>query len=205
MQVNIPFRALAGGGGGFNTNGGTVTTPLVLSGNPVDNLQAAPKQYVDSKISSIPSSALTSGTLSASRFPALTGDVSSVAGSGIVNLSTTSVTTGTYTKVTVNSKGRVTDATNISKDDLPSVSWSKINVGKPATLAGYGITDALNKSGGTLTGSLTTAVTPTHTLHAVNKSYVDGAIGTTSGLSVGDIVRKSTSTTPTGYLRCNGQ
>ena len=37
MQVSIPFRALVGGGGsGFNANGGTLTTPLVLSGNPID-------------------------------------------------------------------------------------------------------------------------------------------------------------------------
>lgn len=42
---------------------------------------------------------------------------------------------------------------SIEASDIPSIAWSKVT-GKPTDLAGYGITDALPKSGGTLTGSL---------------------------------------------------
>ncbi len=45
---------------------------------------------------------------------------------------------------------------------------------KPTTLDGYGITDALPKSGGTLTGTLTLANDPSSALHAATKQYVDG-------------------------------
>lgn len=37
--------------------------------------------------------------------------------------------------------------------DIPSLNWSKITSGKPTTLAGYGITDAIGTSGGTISGS----------------------------------------------------
>ncbi len=47
------------------------------------------------------------------------------------------VTAGTYRSVTVDAKGRVTAGTN------------------PTTLSGYGITDALSSSGGTISGNLT--------------------------------------------------
>ncbi len=56
---------------------------------------------------------LTSGTLDAARLPALTGsDVTSNAGSGELVLSTTGVTSGTYTSVTVDTKGRVSAGSN---------------------------------------------------------------------------------------------
>jgi hypothetical protein len=68
------------------------------------------------------------GILAAARFPALTGDVTTTAGSLATSLSTTGVTAGTYKSVTVDAKGRVTAGTN------------------PTTLAGYGITDAASST-----------------------------------------------------------
>ena len=68
------------------------------------------------------------GILPASHLPALSGDVSSSAGSSIVTLANTGVTAGTYNKVTVDAKGRVTNGTN------------------PTTVSGYGITDVYTKS-----------------------------------------------------------
>ena len=54
-------------------------------------------------------------------------------------LSDSSVTPGTYNKVTVDSKGRITFGENV--DLLSSVSWNIIT-NKPNTVSGYGITDA---------------------------------------------------------------
>ena len=59
-------------------------------------------------------------------------------------------TSGTYRKVTVDSKGRVTSGVqNLSLDDIPNLSWSKITTGKPTSITGYGITDAISNAGAT--------------------------------------------------------
>lgn len=42
---------------------------------------------------------------------------------------------------------------SLAASDVPNLDWSKITSGKPTTLAGYGITDALSTSGGTITGT----------------------------------------------------
>jgi len=50
--------------------------------------------------------------------------------------------------ITVNSLGHVTSVSskNLIADDIPDLPWSKITSGKPTTLSGYGITDALASS-----------------------------------------------------------
>ena len=53
---------------------------------------------------------------------------------------------GTYPKVTVDAKGRVTSGTTLSASDIPNLDWAKITSGKPTTLSGYGITDAVSTS-----------------------------------------------------------
>ena len=59
-----------------------------------------------------------------------------------ITLNDTGITPGTYEKVTVDSKGRVTSGGDLVAADVPSLDWSKITTGKPTTRAGYGITDA---------------------------------------------------------------
>ena len=53
---------------------------------------------------------------------------------------------GTFTKVTVDEKGRVTLGTTLAASDIPPLPWSKIEINKPTTLVGYGITDAYSKT-----------------------------------------------------------
>lgn len=67
-------------------------------------------------------------------------------GTADVNIQVTApdiVAPGTYPKVTVNSKGLVTNGESLQPVDIPALDWSKIATGKPTTLEGYGITNAL--------------------------------------------------------------
>ncbi len=100
--------------------------------------------------------AATASKLQTARTITLSGDISGSAsfdGSTDVTISGTlansGVTAGTYTKVTVDAKGRVTSGTTLSASDIPNLDWSKITTGKPTTLSGYGITDAVRNAGNT--------------------------------------------------------
>ncbi|HBP6804020.1 TPA: hypothetical protein L6B28_21925 [Pseudomonas aeruginosa] len=63
-----------------------------------------------------------------------------------LTLANSGVSVGTYSKVTVNAKGLVTAGAALVASDIPALDWSKITTGRPTTLGGYGITDALSKS-----------------------------------------------------------
>ena len=76
-----------------------------------------------------------------------------------ISLSTSGVSAGTYTKVTVDTYGRVTSGSTLSATDIPNLDWSKITSGKPTTLEGYGITDGVNNITFTGSGNAITAVT----------------------------------------------
>lgn len=58
------------------------------------------------------------GTLSAARLPAFAGDATSVSGSNILMLANSGVVSGSYTKVTVDAKGRVISGTNLTSTDI---------------------------------------------------------------------------------------
>ncbi|EKD89618.1 MAG: hypothetical protein ACD_33C00030G0004 [uncultured bacterium] len=63
----------------------------------------------------------------------------------------------------------------------------------------------MSLSGGSFSGFITANANPTSALHVATKQYIDTAISNAgAGLSIGDIVRKTVSTTPLGFLRCNG-
>lgn len=64
---------------------------------------------------------LTSGTVPIGRLPALTGDVTTIAGNNVTTLKNTGVVPGTYNSVTVDSKGRVT-AGSISTSNITDAS-----------------------------------------------------------------------------------
>lgn len=103
-----------------------------LTANKYLTQSATDSRYVTSSRKVIAGTGLSGGG-------ALTSDVT-------LSLGTSGVVAGTYTKVIVDAYGRVTSGTNLSATDIPNLDWSKINTGKPTTLAGYGITDAYTKT-----------------------------------------------------------
>lgn len=123
----------------------------------------------------------------------LSGDATGSGTTAItVTLANSGVTAGTYnnsatavTPFTVDAKGRIT-ATGAAVTITPS--FANIT-SKPTTLAGYGITDAVNKGGDTMTGALILNADPTQALGAATKQYVDNVA---QGLDVKGSVRAAT-------------
>lgn len=182
-----------------------LTSPLILSADPTLPNHPATKQYVDDKASNIDAAGFSAGLLNVMRLPALTGDVTMEAGSGNLVLSVTGVAPGTYTKVTLNTSGRITNGSQLGADDMPNISFSKIATGLPTTVAGYGLSDIIGLAGGTVAGVLKSSATPSAALHLVTKSYVDAMIQPSGdSIATGDVVRKAADVTPTGFLRPNG-
>ena len=106
--------------------------------------------------------AIVGRTLESTTLTVTNGD--GVAGNPAIELKAVG-TAGTYTKVTTDAQGRVTAGEN------------------PTTLQGYGITDALPLSGGTMTGALK-VLAPVADDDAVNKKYADSvALGYTFHVS----------------------
>ncbi|MGL6459761.1 tail fiber domain-containing protein [Aeromonas hydrophila] len=115
---------------------------------------AAVKKAYDLAAAALPadSNAVSATKLATARTISATGDATGSASfDGSANaaialtLANSGVTAGTYGKVTVDAKGRVTAGLAMVAADIPSLDWSKISSGKPTTLAGYGITDAQAK------------------------------------------------------------
>ena len=99
----------------------------------------------------------------------------------------TAITPATATKVTYDAKGLVTGSSSLDASDIPSLDWSKITTGKPTTLSGYGITDALTlgstagvASGTASAGVATTAARSDH-VHP-SQTSVSGNAGTATAL-----------------------
>ena len=156
------------------------------------------KLNADGKLpADVTGNAATATKLAASVLVGVKGDVNaaSVAFDGSkdvdinVVLANTGVTAGEYTKVTVDAKGRVTAGATLVAADIPDLDWSKITTGVPTTVDEFGITDAVKKTGDTMTGMLTLAGAPTADLHAATKAYVDSVV---QGLDVKESVRVAT-------------
>jgi hypothetical protein len=125
--------------------GGTMSGILTLSGNPVNPLEATPKQYVDSKTTSL--HLLEDVHLSTP----LVGQFLSYNGTDWVNVNSSAAATlpdiilaGTASKVTFNTKGLITGTSNLLASDIPNLNWSKIT-NTPTTVSGYSITDVYTK------------------------------------------------------------
>lgn len=188
----------------LSTPGVAMTGFLIPSNDDYDDLFLTRKSYVDSAFSNLDTQTITTGTLSFDTIKSsISGDVS-VTPTNTVALNS-SIGVGTFTKVTVNAKGLVTLGSILGVNDIPDFGWEKLTA-LPTTAAGYGITDALLNTGGTVTGNITLAGGPVQSTDAVTKSYVDTAMTELAAnyINTGDIIYKLSTPTPTGYLRCNG-
>lgn len=200
-------RVYSNGGnstGGFTFNGGVMTGALYLAGNPSEPLEAAAKQYIDSSLVNISASNIATGILPTGRLPSFTGDLIKPAGSSTINIAPTGVAAGDFVKPTINAKGLVTGGGSLLEADIPNLSWDKISLGRPTTMLGYGITDGFGVSGGTLSGFLTYNGVISTGMQAATKQYIDVTLSSATGISIGDVIRKPFTTTPSGFLKCNG-
>ena len=205
MRINVFKSGGNSAEGGFVSNGLTLQGPLFLSGPHTDHLHAVPKQYVDNATYNLDANNITSGVLAAARLPAFTGDATTILGTSNLILANTGVTPGSIIKPTVDAKGRIVSGGTITEADITAISFDKVTTGRPTTLNGYGITDGVPLSSNiTITGDLIQSADPVMADQVATKHYVDAASGLAGGISVGDIIRKPYTTTPAGFLKCNG-
>lgn len=202
--------------GGYTTPGvstaqsARITGPLILAGDPIEEMDAVTKDYVDRKKQDLISRGITAedfvtGVVAPTVLPAFSGDVSNVQGSNVFNLSVSGVVPGTYPKVKVNAKGLVVSGSKLVENDIPSLPWSKITSGIPTSVSDLGIDGLLLREGGELTGGIEAHAHPVDEKNPSTVGYVKGKAEAFSGVyEVGDVVTKSTDVTPVGFLKCNG-
>jgi hypothetical protein len=126
--------------------------------------------------------------LTANQTITVTGDVT---GSGTtaltLTLANTGVSAGTYTKVTVDTKGRVTSATTLSASDIPTLTASKISDFDTQVRTSRLDQLAAPTADVSFNGyKITNLATPVSSTDAANKGYVDGKI---QGLDIKASVR----------------
>ena len=123
-----------------------------------------------------------------------------VTAAGAVSLSDTAVTPGTYAKVTVDQKGRITSGASLGSADIPDLATSKITSGTFATsiIADDAITAAKLADRSTATIAETTpasgAFIGQQHFNSINGDFLlwDGNVWQPIGISVGEIVLAGT-------------
>ena len=95
-----------------------------------------------------------SGSNTGDQTIALTGDVTGTGtGSFVATLANSGVTDGTYTKVTVDAKGRVTTGASLLASDVPTLNQNTTGSSASCTGNSTTATTATNLSGGTVSGT----------------------------------------------------
>jgi trimeric autotransporter adhesin len=112
-------------------------------------------------LTNLPAGSLT-GTLSGAQMPALTGDITSTAGTLATTLATTGVAAGTYPKVTVDTKGRVTAGTTLVAADIPALPYVDLTTSQSVggTKSFTGTIDASSAANTLPIRAVTIATTP---------------------------------------------
>ncbi len=117
---SLIYRKTAGSGAPEVQTLATLKTDLALTNANSGDVSLAGENYLSIAGQTITANAVNlsstnvTGTLAAGRFPALTGDVTTTAGSLATTLATVNSNVGTFNNVTVNGKGLVTAASNVS-------------------------------------------------------------------------------------------
>ena len=200
--------------GNFERNivleGFDMTGHLTLSRNPMTAHEAATKRYVDNFPYNLSVENIVGGPVLVERLAqGIDGDITMYNDSQTVLKAV--VASGSYSQVTVNSKGQIVAGVAPSNDNaVPTLQFTEVKQ-KPTTLSGYvtdasgyirNTSDAVNQP---LTGSLTLSRTPTTDTEAANYGYLTNKIATMDkGAPIGELaIKPNTSTHPT-YLRANG-
>lgn len=104
---------------------GAVPSGVLLSANNLSDLASSASARTNLGLGTFAiansidlGSASATGTLAADRLPAFGGDVTSVSGSAVLTLVNSGVISGTYSKVSVNDKGRVTSGAQLALSDV---------------------------------------------------------------------------------------
>ena len=150
----------------------------------------------------VSSSATISGTNTGDQTITLTGDVTgSGTGSFAATLANSGVVAGTYTKITVDAKGRATTGTTLAASDVPNIDASKITTGQ------LGIAN-----GGTGQATAQAAINALSSVSSATNEHVltkDTSTGNASWkavpteVPVGSIMAYAGATAPSGWLFCD--
>lgn len=168
------------------------------------DLEATTKQYVDGRTLNLSASQLTQGAIDTARLPDFTGAISKPEGSDTITLPSYPAVAGNATKLLVDAYGRVTQKLAFTDSDIPDLNWRYIQSGLPNTAAGYGITDALTATGGTMTGALSVLDNSGDPHSLLNKLSLEPLVAP-YGLKTGTHVRKAGRASTVGYLKADGR
>lgn len=179
-----------------------------LSRDPILAEEAATKNYVSIVSEHLNVENLTGNTFTSNLFCSGLDSINSDVVRSIDNVfvyKNGTNTSGAYKpKVTVNIKGIVTGTSDLIASDVPNLSWGKFEGSAPTSLAGYGITDGVKTSGDfTITGNVKLSGHPSTNNGVASKYYVDQATLPDES-TISTMTFTYDTSTPGGYLRCNG-
>lgn len=191
-------------------DGFTLLDFLNLYRDPEFSNEAANKRYVDKLPTTYDVSKIVGDTIPKQRLVGgVGGDLIGFNGTDLF-LKSMGITAGSYNKVTVDAKGRVT-AAHTDTGGTQQLSFNSIT-NKPTTAGGYiaDVSPYAIKTNGTnsdisLTGTLMVNTQPTVDTHAATQQYLQTKMANMSaGAKIGDLKISTPSIAGTRFMRANG-